>query len=385
MITTGAASDGPLAGVRVVDLTGLLPGPLTTRLLADLGAEIIKIEPPAGDAVTSFMPGVYQWLNRGKRVIRADLKAVEDRRVVGQLVETADVFLEAFRPGVAERLGFGFDAVCARRPDIVYCSISSHGQDGPNRDRPGHNLGFEAAGGVYAMSVLAGETPTPSPVASADVGGAMVAAMMISAAIHKRAASGPAAEPQRIDVSLEEVIAFTAAPRWGSFLATGEAPDPMQSATRAPGMGIFKTADGGWVTLAAVEDRLWQVTCEALQLESLADDRYASHSARMADAAVLRKRIADAIATHTVAELVELADQRGLPLEPIRTLAEVRDDPHLRARGAVVLRGCAVEIASPAILDGRRSYAQDRAPDPESDRRWLLAQLGAIEVRSTGD
>jgi crotonobetainyl-CoA:carnitine CoA-transferase CaiB-like acyl-CoA transferase len=375
-----STTDGPLHGVRIVDLTGLLPGPLTTRLLADFGAEVIKVEPPAGDSVKNFMPGVYDWLNRGKRVVRADLKSADDGKLILSAVKTADVFLEAFRPGVAERLGFGFDAVRARRPDIVYCSISSHGQDGPNRDRPGHNLGFEAGGGAFAMALLAGEAPNPSPVATADVGGAMVAAMTISAALHRRATADDPIQAQRIDIALEEVVAFTAAPRWGSFIGAGELPDPFRTATRAPGMGLFRTADDGWITLAAVEDRLWEVTCASLGLKDLAGPEYASHPARMASADELRERVAAAIAAHPLDYLVELADERGVPLEPVRTLEDVRDDPHLRERGAVVLRGSAVEVTSPAVLDGRRSYASDRDPDPERDGQWLREQVATTRT-----
>jgi crotonobetainyl-CoA:carnitine CoA-transferase CaiB-like acyl-CoA transferase len=370
--------------VRVVDLSALLPGPMTTRVLADLGANVIKVEPPRGDGIREYMPGVYEWLNRGKRVFRVDLKRPEGLDAVLALIERADVVLEGFRPGVAARLGVGYEAVAGRRPDIVYCSISSHGQDGPDRDRPGHNIGFEASGGAYAGLLAHGVTPAASPTPLADTGGALFAATTICAQLAGRARRGEAAGgPLMLDVSLEEVVAFLSAPRWGTFLTTGRPPAPGESAHAAPGMGIFATADGRYVALAAVEDPLWRATCAALERPDLDAAPYNTHAGRMEHAAELRPLLAAAIGALRATALLARADAHGMPVELARTLDEVAANPHLVARRALRALHAGVGPEIPVRVGAERSFAGDRQPDPEADTAAILAEL-ATAVPAAG-
>jgi CoA:oxalate CoA-transferase len=363
---------GPLAGVRVVDFSLYLPGPYATRLLADLGADIVRVEPLTGDPVLQFMPGAYEWLNRGKRAIRADLKCDDGRELVHGLLRTADVVVEGFRPGVAERLGIGPDQAAALRPGVIFCSLSGYGQTGPDRDRPGHDIGYEASGGAYAAVLAAGERPAVPHVPVGDLGGGLFAAMSICAALAGRDGGGLV----HIDVSLQEAITHMAIPRVAGFLRDGVGPEAASLATFAPGTGLFETADGSWVALAAVEDHFWSRMCGALELPSLAEPPYDTHAGRMAHRTELRVAVAGRVAELTLAELTARLDASDAPMDVVRGIADVCADPHLRARGMVstgVDGRPAVDF--PVLLDGRRSVAPDRLPDPIADEQELLPKL----------
>jgi crotonobetainyl-CoA:carnitine CoA-transferase CaiB-like acyl-CoA transferase len=364
-----------LAGVRVLDLSRLLPGPFATRLLSDMGAEVLKVEPPAGDDVRTMMPGLYEFLNRGKRALRVDLKTAEGREFVLDVAATCDVLLEGFRPGVADRLGVGFDAVRARRSDVVYCSLSGFGQDGPKRDHPGHDIDYEAAGGAYASVLAAGERPAPPHLPVGDLSGASFAALTVCAALAARARGSVADQPLHLDVSIQETLAYFAASRWGPFLLTGEAPRVEQLANHAPGHGMFETGDGGWAALAAIEDKFWRNLCAALDRPELAQPPYAAHADRMVHRRWLRAEIEDALRRHTLDELIHLMHQHDVPAEAVRDAAAVCADPHLRQRGAVRDLGDQLLLDFPVRVGAARSMATLRQPQPAEDLAWLLDDL----------
>lgn len=363
---------GLLAGVRVLDLSAYLPGPFTSRLLCDLGAEVIKLEHPSGDPVVDLLPGVYNFVNRGKRVVRVDLKNPAGRDFALQLAATADVLIEAFRPGVTDRLGLAYSDVAARSPRIIYCSISSHGQDGPARDRVGHNLGFEAAGGVFAPAVAAGQVPTPSPTAIADTGGGAFAALTICAALYGRESG----RSLHLDVSLEEVVAYLAASRWGDNLQTRRRQDAPDHAGHAPGLGLFKTSDGRYLALGAVEDKLWTSTCEWLGAPELARAPYDTHSGRMADRDALRSRLSRQIESRPAHEWLASAEGTDVPIELARSYGEVASDEHLRSRGFVRQGQDGTVLEYPVRLGSVRSACGDGVGATKDDLIDVLNGLG---------
>jgi CoA:oxalate CoA-transferase len=370
---------GPLAGVRVLDFSLLLPGPYATRLLADLGAEVIKVEPPGGDPIVSMLPGLYEFLNRGKQALRVDLKNAAGVELVSELAAGIDVVLEGFRPGVADRLGVGFEAISAIRPGIVYCSLTGYGQFGPRSSHPGHNIGFEAGGGAFATLLAIGQRPPEPYVAVGDLGGAHFAALTIAAHLADR----DRAESVQLDVAMEEAVAYFAVPRFSRYLNQGEPPELEELGPYAPGAGIFKTADGAFVALAAVEDQFWAAFCTAFDREDLAAAPYDRHAGRMAARDELRAVVSDAVGARDAAELFAICKRHGVPADPVRTVEELFADEHLRARGLVGPgeNGAAYKLDYPVLADGVRSHAGSALPDPDDDPDRVLAALGLSPER----
>ncbi|HEV7679611.1 MAG TPA: CoA transferase [Candidatus Dormibacteraeota bacterium] len=370
-----------LSGVRVLDLSRLLPGPFATRLLSDMGAEVIKVEPPEGDGVRTMMPGLYEFLNRGKRAVRVDLKTEAGREFVLDLAATCDVVMEGFRPGVADRLGVGFDAVRARRADVVYCSLSGFGQDGPKRDHPGHDIDYEAAGGAFASVLAAGEPPAPPHVPVGDLSGATFSALTICAALAARARGTVDNRPVHLDVSIQETVAYFAASRWGPFLLTGEAPRVEQLANWAPGHGMFQTAGGEWLVLAAIEDKFWVNLCTALQRPDMAEPPYARHADRMVHRHRLRAELDRMVREQALDGLLALLHAHDVPAERVRDAAAVCADPHMRARGAVRDLGDQLLLDFPVRIGDTRSAATLRQPHPAEDLAFVLDGIGAGDER----
>ncbi|HWW53258.1 MAG TPA: CoA transferase, partial [Acidimicrobiales bacterium] len=274
------ASSGLLAGVRVLDLSVWRPGPYATQLLAELGAEVLKVEPPGGDPMRSY-PELFASLHANKRSIVLDLKADDDRRRALDLAAEADVLVEGFRPGVAERLGLGYEAVRAVKASIIYCSLSGMGQDGALALVPGHDLNYQAWAGALAPD---GGTPVVAAVPIADLAGGMAAAMGICAAVVRRITTG---EGERLDVAMADVLAT-----WtGAVRPRAEGTDP--SSPGVPGYGVFATADGTYLALGVLtEDHFWRPLCGVLGLSDCADLGFVERMARTAE---LQKRLADEI------------------------------------------------------------------------------------------
>jgi crotonobetainyl-CoA:carnitine CoA-transferase CaiB-like acyl-CoA transferase len=351
-----ASVRGPLAGVRVLDFSLYLPGPYATRLLTDLGAEVAKIEPPSGDPITAFLPGVYEFLNRGKEILVLNLKAPEELERAHALIRGAEVVVEGFRPGVAERLGIGFERCASLRPGLIYASLSGYGQFGPDRDRPGHDIGYEASGGGFAAHLIADESPAVPHVPVGDLGGSLFAATTICAQL----ASRPR-DAVHLDVSLQEAITHLSATRWGGALRDVHELTAEELAPFAPGMGLFRTRDRRWIALASVEDRFWKRMCEALGEPELAEPPYAEHSARMRHRQLLRELIARRISEHDGDELARLFRHHDVPLDFVRSVDEVVADAHLNEREIFRRTESGLHVDYPVLQGGRRSFAHDRA------------------------
>jgi CoA:oxalate CoA-transferase len=333
------ARKGILAGVRVLDLTRVLSGPFCTMLLADVGAEVVKVEEPKrGDDARHLGPpfcggesGFFVSVNRNKKSLTLDLKTPRGVALLKDLAGRADVFVENFRPGVAERLGINYEALAAVHPKLVYASISGFGQTGPYRERPGYNIVVQAMSGVMSTSGPAGASPYPVGVSLGDIPAGMFAAFAIASALYARDRTG---RGQYIDISmLDSLVAMMENPivRHGM---TGEAPQPFgRNHPSITPYGVFDAADAP-IALAVGNDGLWQALCRTLERPDLARDRrFETNALRTENAEALHVLLRDVLARRPAAEWLRLFVAAGIPAAPVNTVADLFEDPQIAARG----------------------------------------------------
>ena len=312
---------GPLANTLILSLAEQLPGPYATLLLADLGADVIQIERPgSGDPARAF-PDYYTAISRNKRSMCLDLKTDSDRAAFEQLALQADVVVEGYSPGTADRLGVGQERMRALNPRLIYVSISGFGQDGPYRDRRGHDLSYQAVAGTLALAPV-GCTSTP-PFPLADMCAANFAALAITSALLGRERTG---RGTFVDVSMTDCLTSWMTPFLVPRMNGGAQIDIGES----PAYGVFESADGGWLALSiAHEDHFWQRLCHAIDL----DEASLTHGERVARSAELRERIATAMKKSPSPEWQRLFDASGIPWSGVNSLDTVSTDAHLRQRG----------------------------------------------------
>jgi crotonobetainyl-CoA:carnitine CoA-transferase CaiB-like acyl-CoA transferase len=312
-----------LAGVRVLDFGIWRPVPYATQLLVEMGADVIKIEPPNGDPMRVF-PDLFAVLNAGKRASGLDLKDDAQRQAVLALARDADVAVEGFRPGVADRLGVGYDALRETNPAIVYCSLSGYGQTGPLRDVPGHDLNYQARAGIIEPRDAEG-APIVGRPPIADLAAGVFATMAICAALVRAARSG---QGDYIDVSMTDVLAT-----WTGPLPTLRVEGGPKLGGGVPGYGSFKTADGQWVVLGVIaEDHLWSALTAALGMDDAVTLSFLDRLPRIDE---LNRRLAAEIGALSRDEVVNRLEAAGVPISPVLGQAELPDDPHLSARGVM--------------------------------------------------
>jgi crotonobetainyl-CoA:carnitine CoA-transferase CaiB-like acyl-CoA transferase len=316
-------TNGLLDGMRVLDAGIWRPVPHATQMLADLGADVCKLEPPGGDPMRTF-PDLFADIASHKSSVVVDLGTAEGRARALELAGRAHVFCEGWRPGVADRLGVGYDAIRAVNPTIIYCSISGYGQTGPYVDRVGHDVNYQALAG--AVAPRGAETPVIPRVPIADLAAGTVAAMFICAAWAKRVQTG---EGERIDVAMADVCAAWVGPY--DAVAHRDRDTP---AGGSPGYGVFRAADGGYVTLAVIsEDHFWRAVCDALGLADLAALTYGERLDRLdACNAAVAGAIADLDRDTAVAQLAAA----GAPVAPALTPGEMAAERQFRERQVVV-------------------------------------------------
>jgi crotonobetainyl-CoA:carnitine CoA-transferase CaiB-like acyl-CoA transferase len=332
----------PLEGLRVVDLTENLAGPFCTMILADMGADVVKVERPGvGDESRRFPPFVrgeaagYLTLHRGKRSVVLDLKDPRGREALLRLAARADVLVEAFRPGTLDRLGLGPAVLRARHPRLIVCSLSGFGQTGPYRERGGYDLIAQAMGGLMSVTGEPDGPPAKCGYPVSDLGCGMWAALGILLALQARQRTG---EGQHVDTSLFEVPLA-----WGSwhaarYLATGEVVGRLGSAhpSGAP-YEAFQGADGGWFVFSAVPQHLWERLCKIVDRPDLAaDPRFGSNADRVVHRPALAAELARAFARRPAAEWLAEFDAAGIPAGPVNTLDQVFADPQVAARQMVL-------------------------------------------------
>jgi crotonobetainyl-CoA:carnitine CoA-transferase CaiB-like acyl-CoA transferase len=332
----------PLDGLRVVDLTENLAGPFCTMILADMGAEVVKVERPGiGDESRRFPPFLhgesagYLTLHRGKKSVALDLKAPAGREAFTRLVARADVLVEAFRPGTLDRLGLGPTTLRAAHPRLIVCSLSGFGQTGPYRERGGYDLIAQAMAGLMSVTGEPGRAPAKCGLPVTDTGCGMWAALGILLALAAREKTG---EGQWVDTSLFEVPLA-----WGSwhaarYFATGEVVGPLGSAhpSSAP-YQAFQGADGKWFVLSAGVQHLWERLCKIVDRPDLASDaRFATNADRVQHATVIEAELADVFRQRPAAHWVRACEAEGIPAGPVNRLDEAYADPQAQARQMVI-------------------------------------------------
>lgn len=332
-----------LAGVRVVDLTQVMAGPFCTMLLGDLGADVIKVEPPAGDLSRSMggdrlrMKGrdraPFLALNRNKRSVVLDLKTQDDLVRLFTLIRSADVLVENFRPGVAARLGLGYETLQPLHPALVYASISGFGQSGPYADRPGFDLIAQGMAGIMSVTGAPGGEPVKAGVPVSDLAAGLYAALGILAALAERARTGTG---QRVESSLFEAALGLSVWEATEYWATGDAPSALGSAHRLSAPYQAVRAADGWLTVAALTTAHWEALCGVLGCPGLiADPRFDTNARRLANRAALAEAMEEALAGGSVEQWVSRLLAAGVPAGPIHDYAQVFADPHTSARRMV--------------------------------------------------
>jgi alpha-methylacyl-CoA racemase len=323
----------PLEGIRVLDFSTLLPGPLATLILAEAGAQVIKIErPERGDEMRSYTPEFgadsvnFALLNRGKESVEFDLKSPEAGEVLRPLIERADVLVEQFRPGVMERLGLGYDELYEVNPRLIYCSITGYGKEGPRAGVAAHDLNYVAEAGLLGLTTGADGAPTIPQALLADIGGgAYPAVMNILLGLLQRERTG---EGAHLDVSMSDNIFTFLYWALGNGMVAGDWPEPGAELVTggSPRYNIYRTADGRYVAAAPLEERFWQNFCDLLELEDKLRDDSKNPEATLA-------AVAERIALHPASHWQERFEGHDVCCSVVRSVREAMEDEHFNSRG----------------------------------------------------
>jgi len=383
-------SPTPLRGIRVVEFTHMVMGPTAGMTLADLGAEVVKVEPaPEGDTtrrLTGSGTGFHAAFGRGRRSLCVDMKAPEGLALVRRLLARADVLIENFRPGAMAKLGLSHAELRAANPRLVYCSCKGF-LPGPYEHRTALDEVVQMMGGLAYMTGPEGR-PLRAGSSVIDIMGGLSAVIAILAALREREATGLGGEVQ---AGLFETVALLMAQHMAQAAITGTAPRPMSVRTPAwPVYDIFDTADGGQVFVGVVTDTQWPAFCAAFGLHDLAEDEtLATKNARVAARARTLPRIAECLRRWTKAELMARCEELGLPFAPIGRPADLFDDPHLAGSGGLVKltlpdgRGVSLP-ALPVALDGARPGGTGDLRAPGADGAAIAAELGYSDAEIAG-
>jgi crotonobetainyl-CoA:carnitine CoA-transferase CaiB-like acyl-CoA transferase len=362
-----------LSGIRILDLSRLLPGPYLTQLLADLGAEVIKVETPlAGDHARLAPPemglgDMYEMINQGKKSLALNYRNPRGRELFLKLAATADVVLEGFRPTVTGKYGIDYEAVRAVKPDIVYCSLSGYGQQGPYQQRGGHDFNYLSIGGAFSLNSRPGERPVPYGLPVADLSGAMLAAIAILGALVGRERSG---QGMYLDIALLDGVISWMTPlalsAYFSGLDVGAGTHPLLGGRAF--FNIYETSDRKYLTLAAIEPHFWGDFCKTIDRADLIARQYDPELIPEIEALFRQK---------TQNEWLALFKGRDACVEPVNSVEEMLADPQVRARGHVHM-----EAGKPVGMDSPFVFARgERSPAPTlgADTSSLLGEIDVSE------
>jgi formyl-CoA transferase len=378
----------PLEGTRVLELAQVMAGPFCCQLLADFGADVIKVEPPGvGDQTRRSMgplvgggdTGAFLAVNRNKRSVTINLKHPEGRELFYRLVATADVVVENFRPGTTAKLGVDYPRLREINPRLIYASISGFGQTGPYAGRPGLDLIVQGMSGIMSVTGEPDGPPVKAGIPVSDLGAGLFTALGILVALHARRDTGSG---QLIDTSLFDAALALSIWETTELWTTGRVPGRHGSAHRllAPYQAL-RTADG-YVTVGVANQRLWASLCAALSRPDLADDpRFRDNADRLAHQQELQQELEKTLAGRTTEECVALLLSHGVPAGPIRDYAEVLDDPHTSARGMVAqvthaAAGPTKTLGVPVKLSATPGTIRTAAPTLGAHTEEVLRDLG---------
>lgn len=351
----------PLHGIVVADFSELLPGPFLTQSLAELGAEVIKVErPPHGDPTRRLAPGVFTAVNRGKSSVLVDLKDASRAERARELVSRADILVEAYRPGVMARLGLDYAALAPAMPGLIYVSLTGYGQTGPMALVPGHDVNYLATGGAIALSGRVGETPAHAfGLPAADLCAATYALAAVLAALVQRGRTG---RGQHIDVAMADCVAHWMNPRLAQFRDAGLTALEAQreDALVKPAYGAFVCSDGATVTVGALEDHFWVRLCGALDLSPFDGAEFSGFAQRVAAAGAINARLAEITAGMAVSDVLTVLRSADVPVAEVVVPAEIGLHPQFVARELydgdlarfpVRLSGMAASVVGTPALD----------------------------------
>ena len=382
-----SGADGPLAGMRVIELAHIMAGPVCGLMLADMGADVVKVEKPDGDDTRRFLPpdirgesAAYMMMNRNKRGIALDLKQEQGKAVLKRLLERADVVIENYRMGTMEKLGLGYEALKAINPGLIYCEISGFGRTGPYAARGGFDL---IAQGMSGLMSITGEGPGRPPVKVgapvSDITAGILGALGVAAAYTRKLQTG---EGQKVDTSLFEAgIVHT---YWQSAItfATGSPPGPMGSAhpLNAP-YQAFRTADG-WLNVGAANQKNWERMLGVIDARELADDpRFASNRERMNNLGPLTEALNERFRLASTEEWMQRLEEAGVPCGPVLDIAAMHRDPQTLAREMIVetehlKAGPVKTIGLPIKFSATPGGVARPAPRLGEHNAEILAELG---------
>lgn len=373
----------PLAGITILDLARQLPGPVATQILADFGADVIKIEDTgAGDDFRRVPPlqhGVssrHMMINRNKRGLSLNLKSAEGRKIFMELAAKADVVFEQFRPGVVKRLGIDYEAVCAVNPKIVYLSLSGFGQEGPLRDVVAHDPNYLSVSGVLGLLGRRGEAPAMSGPQISDLAAAHMAAIGILVALRRAEREGLG---EYIDVSLFDSAFSLSITALSTLAGTGKAPSRGEERHngRYPWSDIYRTEDGGYVTISAIEAHFYRNLCNALGHPEWHELQYAPDDVQDG----IRAEIARIFLTRGRDEWFDLLKDKDLCISPVLSVAEAANSEQVRSRGALVshrhpVGGDMQLLATPIRMKNAPASIRRPAPGLGEHSAEILASLG---------
>jgi crotonobetainyl-CoA:carnitine CoA-transferase CaiB-like acyl-CoA transferase len=359
---------GPLQGIRVLDFTRVLAGPSAALALADLGAEVLKIEPPeTGDETRMFPPQrdgeshYFLSINRGKKSIVVDLKSAEGVALVKELAAKCDILVENYRPGVMDRLGLGYETLSAINPRLIYCAISGYGMTGPLRDRPSFDIVLQAMSGALSVNGEAGRAPTKLGIPLGDLVGGINGPMGILAALYERSVTG---RGRLIDVSLFDGLIGMLG--YLAQLAFFKGEDPKPQGSEHPNLvpyGIFPAQDGS-IVVACLMNSFWERICQALCMQDwIKDARFDTIEKRRDNRSLVNERISGITCQKSVAELVEIFTQHQVPHAPILGIRDALSQPQAVAREMVVETEHPV-LGKIPIVNRSIKFPGDRQPVP---------------------
>lgn len=367
---------GPLASLKVLDFTALLPGPFATMLLADMGADVVRVESPTRPDMVRFMPpfdgDISVWhgvLNRNKRSLALDLKRPAAAGIIRRLVADGgfDIVIEQFRPGVMDRLGIGYETLSAINPALIFVSLTGYGQTGPLRDRAGHDINYLALSGALSYSGRRETGPPPLGIQVADVGGGALAAMIgLLAAVVQRAAGGSG---QFVDISMYDMMVAWQAHLISQQLVGGETPEPEQMALNGGrAYDLYETADGRWLSVGSLEPKFWEGFCGAIGRADLVGPGLSIDPAAHG---WVKKQVAAIILTRSLADWTDVFAPLDVCVEPVLTVPEMLRHPQTAARNLVV------DVVRPGGGTQRQIANPWRFSGSEIEYRHTGAPLGA--------
>jgi CoA:oxalate CoA-transferase len=391
-------TNGPFAGLLVLDLTRVLAGPYCAMMLGELGARIVKIEPPGmGDDSRHYGPyltaksgkvksGYFISVNRGKQSIALNLKDESDRRIFEALLARADVLIENYRGGTMEKLGYGYDSLQEKHPHLIYAAVSGFGHTGPYAKRPAYDMVVQAMGGVMSLTGHPGGAPTRVGTSTGDITAALFATIGVVTALYDRERTG---RGQKVDVAMLDSQVAVLENAISRYVATGDVPGKLGS--RHPSIApfaAFATRDGH-IAIAAGNDDLWARVCRVISREELiADARFLTNPARVSHVDAMAAEMEKSLAAKPSKDWLAALEAAGVPCGPINNVAQVMEDPQVLARNMIVetldpdlgpikMQGNPIKLS-----EHDDPHTRAAAPDLDADRAAILKELGLQGVKA---